>query len=337
MDPFGLKVILITCLVFVPLERLFAMHPEQKVFRRAWTNDLIFLLLNGVLTRLGLLAVIVATIFAAAQIVPASVQATVGGLPWWVQLPLVILISDLGFYWTHRMFHAVPWLWRFHAIHHSIEELDWLAGARVHPVDQILTKGASLVPLFALGFSGSAISVYALLYQWQSVLLHANVRIGFGPLRWLVASPQFHHWHHSNDREARNKNFAGQLSFLDALFGSLHLPRGQVPTSYGLDQPMPQRYVPQLMYPFVGERVFRSTSDAGVIGETMRVAEVAPAAPPWVGRWRLGLLHQLIQSLKQFANDLSPVRRADHRLLSTSSDHHRRIVLVDGENASLKR
>ncbi len=143
MDPFGLKAIFITCLVFVPLERLFAMHPKQKVFRRGWANDLIFLLLNGMLIKLGFLAIIAGSIFAAAQIVPASVQATVGGMPYWVQIPLVIVLSDLGFYWTHRMFHAVPWLWRFHAIHHSIEELDWLAAARVHPVDQILTKGSS--------------------------------------------------------------------------------------------------------------------------------------------------------------------------------------------------
>src|SRR6476646_8999516 len=226
MDPFGLKVIFITVLVFIPLERLFAMHP-QKVFRRDWGNDVIFLLLNGMLTKLGLLAVIVAVIFAAAWIIPASFQAMVGGLPYWVQIPAVIVLSDLGFYWTHRMFHAVPWLWRFHAIHHSIEELDWLAGARVHPVDQILTKGVSIVPIVAFGFSDVVIGLYALLYQWQSVLIHANVRIGFGPLRWLVASPEFHHWHHSADLEARDKNFAGQLSFLDALFGSLYMPKGK--------------------------------------------------------------------------------------------------------------
>src|SRR6266436_4200752 len=178
MDPFGLKVIFITILVFVPLERVFALHPEQKAFRRDWANDLVFLLFNGLLIKLGLLAVIAVSIFAATQIVPASFQAAIGGLPYWIQLPLVIVLSDLGFYWTHRMFHAVPWLWRF----------------------------------------------------------HSNVRFRFGPLRFLFASPEFHHWHHSDQREARDKNFAGQLSFLDALFGSLHLPRGQAPTTYGLDR-----------------------------------------------------------------------------------------------------
>jgi sterol desaturase/sphingolipid hydroxylase (fatty acid hydroxylase superfamily) len=269
MDPFGLKVIFITFLVFVPLERLFARHPQQKVFRRSWANDLIFLFLNGILIKLGLLAVIAAIIFAAARIVPASFQAAVGGLPYWVQIPAVIVLSDLGFYWTHRMFHAVPWLWRFHSIHHSIEELDWLAAARVHPVDQILTKGVSLIPVVALGFSEWAIGIYALLYQWQSILIHSNVQIGFGPLRWLVASPEFHHWHHSNDLEARDKNFAGQLSFLDALFGSIHMPHGQAPTAYGLDRPMPQRYAFQLLYPFVGDGVPIATT----------AEELRPASP----------------------------------------------------------
>ncbi|MGY4506355.1 sterol desaturase/sphingolipid hydroxylase (fatty acid hydroxylase superfamily) [Bradyrhizobium sp. GM24.11] len=258
MDPLGLKIILISCLVFVPLERLFALHPQQKVFRRAWANDLIFLLVNGLLIKLGLLAFIAGSTFLAASIVPASVQSTVGGLPYWVQIPLVIMLSDLGFYWTHRMFHAVPWLWRFHAIHHSIEELDWLAATRIHPIDQILTKGASLVPVVALGFSEWTIVVYALLFQWQSVFIHANVRFRFGPLRFLFASPEFHRWHHASDRDARDRNFAAQLSFLDALFGTLHMPKGQMPTAYGLDRPMPQRYALQLLNPFVSDRVRRS-------------------------------------------------------------------------------
>ena len=186
---------------------------------------------------------------------------------------MVIVLSDLGFYWTHRLFHAVPWLWRFHSIHHSIEELDWLAATRVHPVDQILTKGVSLIPIVALGFSELAIGVYALLYHWQSFLIHSNVGFGFGPLRLLLASPEFHHWHHSSDREARDRNFAGQLSFLDALFGTLHMPRGEMPTAYGLDRPMPQRYAFQLLYPFVGDGAYQSTP------ANARTDELQPANP----------------------------------------------------------
>jgi sterol desaturase/sphingolipid hydroxylase (fatty acid hydroxylase superfamily) len=267
MDPFGLKVIFVTCIVFLPLERLFALRREQKIFRRHWANDLIFFILNGLFIKLGLVVVFALTILAASQVVPSSLQSWIGGLPYWVQILAVLLLADLGVYWTHRMFHAVPWLWRFHEIHHSIEELDWLATFRAHPVDQILTKGASLIPIVALGFSELAIGVWALLSQWQSVFIHSNVRIKFGPLRLLLASAEFHHWHHSNDREARDRNFAGQLPFLDVLFGTLHMPRGRMPQSYGLDKPMPQRYAYQILYPFLGEQTQTAIPESAVRGK----------------------------------------------------------------------
>src|SRR5262245_2663734 len=263
VDWFGLKAFLITCLVFVPLERLVAMHPGQRIFRRGWRNDLIYNLLNGFLVKSGLGLLVVGVIVASGWLVPPSLQGMVAAQPYWLQIAEIIVLADIGFYCVHRTFHAVPWLWKFHAIHHSIEELDWLAAARVHPVDQILTKGAGLAPVFALGFSEVAIGIYAVLYSWQSFLIHANVDIRFGPLRWLIASPEFHHWHHSNDSEARNKNFAGQLPVLDLLLGTLHMPRGKVPERYGIDDPVPATYASQLLYPFKNQLGNRAaTTDA---------------------------------------------------------------------------
>jgi sterol desaturase/sphingolipid hydroxylase (fatty acid hydroxylase superfamily) len=248
----NLKGVLIACLIFIPLERLLAMHPLQRIFRRGFWNDLIYLFVNGWLIKLGILIIIAGTMVVFAWLIPPPVRASVAGQPYWLQIIEVILIADLGFYFVHRAFHAVPLLWRFHQIHHSIEELDWLAAARVHPVDQIATKGISLLPIFALGFSEAAIAAFALLYQWQSILLHSNISIHFGPLRWLIASPDFHHWHHSKESVARDKNFAGQLSLLDVLFGTAHMPRDQAPSQYGIDEPLPSTYVPQLLHPFKG-------------------------------------------------------------------------------------
>ncbi len=244
-----LKSILIVALIFVPLERVLALHPEQKVLRRHWVNDLVYLFLNGLPIWLGLVALMAVMVAGVRQIVPEAVTATVGTQPVWLQAIEVIVIADAGFYAAHRAFHRIPFLWRFHAVHHSIEEMDWLASHRVHPVDQILTKSASYLPVFALGFSAPAIAIFALVYQWQSVFIHANVRVGFGPLKWLFASPHFHHWHHANEEAARDKNFAGQLPYLDALAGTLYLP-DRMPARYGTDTPVPELYHQQLAFPF---------------------------------------------------------------------------------------
>jgi sterol desaturase/sphingolipid hydroxylase (fatty acid hydroxylase superfamily) len=251
-DWLNLKSILIACLIFIPLERLLAMHPLQGIFRRGWWNDVIYLFVNGWLIKLGVLIMIAGPIVVSAWLIPPPVRVAVAGQPYWLQIVEVVLVADLGFYFAHRMFHAIPLLWRFHQIHHSIEELDWLAAVRVHPVDQIATKGISLLPVFALGFSEAAIAAFAFLYHWQSILLHSNISISFGPLRWLIASPDFHHWHHSKEVAARDKNFAGQLSLLDVLFGTAHMPHGQVPSQYGIDDPLPSTYVKQLLHPFKG-------------------------------------------------------------------------------------
>ncbi|MGX5850022.1 sterol desaturase family protein [Mesorhizobium sp. PL10] len=250
-DLVDLKAVLVIALIFIPLERLLPLHAEQSPARRHWLNDVVYLLFNGIIIKIGLLAVIGTAMLVLHRFVPAGLAQAVQSQPVWLQAIEVLVLADTGFYLAHRAFHAIPFLWRFHSIHHSIEEMDWLAAHRVHPVDQILTKSASFLPVFALGFSTTAILIFTLVYQWQSLFVHSNTRIRVGPLKWLLASPQFHHWHHANEREAWDKNFAGQLPLLDMLGGTLFMP-DRMPQKYGTGDPVPPLYHQQLAYPFVG-------------------------------------------------------------------------------------
>lgn len=238
--------ILILLLIFLPLERLVPNRPDQRILRRHWFNDAIYLTLNPILITMGFVALVGVMMIGARAIVPDSVGETIRSYPVWAQAIGVIVVADIGFYFAHRLLHAVPFLWRFHAIHHSIEELDWLAAHRVHPLDQIFVSACSLVPVFALGFSGFAVAIMGFTYMLQSHLIHSNVRINFGPLRWVVTTPLYHHWHHAHgDRQV---NFAAQLTYLDWIFGTLHMP-DKMPDRLGIDDPVPTDYVRQLAYP----------------------------------------------------------------------------------------
>ena len=245
---FDFREILVVILIFVPLERLIPARADQRLLRRHWKNDLIFLFVNGIVCRIGFLLLtggIIALIDAHG---PTAISTFVAARPLWLQVVAAVMIADMGFYVAHRLFHAVPFLWRFHAIHHSIEELDWLAAHRVHPLDQIATSAASVLPLYALGFPAPAIAIYGLIYLLQSHLLHANVRLPLGPLNWIIATPHSHRWHHAYAVEGRGCNFGAQLIFMDSLFGTLRLPEA-APKRYGISDPVPVTYAEQLAWP----------------------------------------------------------------------------------------
>jgi lathosterol oxidase len=249
VDFFVLNLVLYSA-VFVPLERLFALRPEQQVFRRQWALDLTYFFVNSllveVLTILTLGPALVLFDWARVE----SVQPAVGLWPLLVQVPALLLVADFTQYWVHRTFHTVGVLWPFHAIHHSVEQMDWLAGSRLHLVDVILTRGLTYVPVFVLGFSEQALMIYVFIVAAQATFIHANVRWTFRPIQRFVVTPAFHHWHHSADRDSIDKNFSVHTPLWDLLFGTYHLP-SRWPTRYGLSdgREVPGRWVSQLVDP----------------------------------------------------------------------------------------
>jgi sterol desaturase/sphingolipid hydroxylase (fatty acid hydroxylase superfamily) len=163
----------------------------------------------------------------------------------------LLLFMDLLWYWSHRLFHRVPLLWRFHAIHHSATTIRWSTTGRVHPVNEIINYAITIVACFLVGFPISVVLPLVPVMVVYAVAAHTQWNPSLGPLRHVFAGPRFHRWHHTLQAEGGNKNFANVFSFWDRMFGTYHLPEGRVATVFGLDgETMPESYWAQLRYPF---------------------------------------------------------------------------------------
>ena len=177
-------------------------------------------------------------------------QTWASSLPLIVQVPLLLLLADLLAYWSHRWFHGER-LWRFHAIHHSSKTVDWLSSVRLHPVNDAVSRIVQVLPLYWMGFNGAALAAFVPFLTFYSLLLHANVSWSYGPLRYVIASPAFHRWHHTTEREGLDKNFANMFPFIDLAFGTFYMPAGRQPQEFGiLGDEVPNGLLAQLAYPF---------------------------------------------------------------------------------------
>jgi sterol desaturase/sphingolipid hydroxylase (fatty acid hydroxylase superfamily) len=239
-------------LIFIFIEKLFALRKDQPVFRPEWQTDFHHFIVNHMVVGFVLLAtnLLVHRLFGWAA--NDGIRGWVQGLNFWVALFLIILVADLVQYWTHRAYHEVPLLWRLHAVHHSVKSMDWMAGSRQHILELLITRTLVLAPIYVLGFSKEVIDAYIVVVGFQAVFNHANVSVRLGPLRYLVVTPNFHHWHHSQDDEAIDKNYAAHFAFLDYLFGTAVQSDREWPAQYGVvGDYVPNGFWKQFKFPFV--------------------------------------------------------------------------------------
>lgn len=235
--------------VFVPLERLRPLR-RQPTLRPGWRTDVAHFFVNNLLSLAGTVVVagvLVGVLSLAVDL--EGIRTAVGLQPGPVQFAEAVLIIALAGYWAHRLAHRVPALWRFHAVHHSSEALDWLASARLHPVDLVVLDVVVGVPLFVLGFSRETLGLSVIWTVVTPFLNHSNVRLRLPVLRWILPNPEWHHWHHAADAEALDRNFS-PFPVVDVLFGTAHLPTNRWPSGYGIREPMPDGYLRQLAHPF---------------------------------------------------------------------------------------
>ncbi len=252
---------LILSLIFFAIERLVARgrNRPQPVIRRGWGTDIVYwfttILLTKPLVRLMFilpLAILLLAKVTTIDVLKLGAYTGFGPLsrqPVWLQAVQIYLVTDFTGYWTHRLFHCGRW-WPFHAVHHSSEDLDWLGSLRVHPVNDLVNKLAQASPLLLLGYNPGVTLSTAPVLTFYAIFLHANVNWDFGPLRGVIATPVFHRWHHSRDREAWDKNFAGLLPLWDILFGTYYMPKGRFPENFGICEPMPAGWFGQMWEPF---------------------------------------------------------------------------------------
>lgn len=235
-------------LLFRPLELAFPAKRGQRFFRPDWWIDLCFFL-GQYLIWSGIVLWLLSRFGGAVNgFVPAEFRVAVAAQPWWLQAVEVVLLSDLCVYWGHRLQHRVPILWRFHAIHHSAEHLDWLAAHREHPVDTIYTMSLINLPVFVLGFPVETLAGLVAFRGMWAIYIHSNVRLPTGPLRVLFGAPELHHWHHHRDRDAGN--YANISPLMDVIFGTYRCPDHE-PEALGVEEPIARRgYLGQLLYPF---------------------------------------------------------------------------------------
>lgn len=241
-----------SALIFIPLEHHFARRPIA-ILRDGWRTDAAYFFMSHVLIQLILILVTASTVLVLGVTKIPGIQSVIGDMPFLAQFVIAVFIADAFQAALHRGYHRIGVLWRFHAVHHSSRELDWLAGSRVHFLETVLTRGTVLLPLLVLGFSQPAVNAYAVLVGLQAVVAHSNIGIRFGWLEYVMVLPRYHHWHHARHADYWDRNYAIHLPLIDMLMGSFKLPPdGSWPDEYGvlILETVPQGFISQHTMPF---------------------------------------------------------------------------------------
>lgn len=248
------RVLLFTALAglaFAPLERSFGRHRGAP--RAGRLADLGFATFGGVLVHLGIATLVggaLAGLDGLAREEPLLVGIGDRTARTVLEVGTGLVIFELVGYAYHRLAHAVPWMWRLHAVHHSSERMDWLASFRQHPLEILLVTLAQNAPLVLLGLPLGSHALVLLLLRLDTVYVHADLELPRGgAMRWLgelVATPAFHHRHHQ--RDGAPCNFSSVFPWIDRLFGTHD---AALAGPVGLDAPMPRSFLGLLVVPFV--------------------------------------------------------------------------------------
>jgi sterol desaturase/sphingolipid hydroxylase (fatty acid hydroxylase superfamily) len=246
-------------IVFTVLTSLWACNPSRPWWRKSdIVTDLCYWFFIPVITRylrIGMLVLGAAVLF---RITTAdglvafyeNGHGPLATLPLPAQMIIFLIGEDIILYWTHRLFHGRR-MWRYHAVHHSSEELEWISAARFHPINLFLGSVTADVVMLLAGISPNVFVVLGPLTIAHSAFVHANLDWTLGPFKYVIAGPVFHRWHHTSPERGGDKNFAATFPILDVLFGTFYMPKGELPDHYGIaERDYPKTFQAQLLRPF---------------------------------------------------------------------------------------
>ncbi|GAK46009.1 Sterol desaturase [Tepidicaulis marinus] len=197
--------------------------------------------------------VVSAAVGAAAVVDPSEASYAIWPESWplWAQAVLGLAVAEFGLYWAHRLAHEIPFLWRFHAVHHSVTRLWFINTGRFHFVDTFWSILLSQPLLYVLGAPLDVFLWVSATTAFIGILTHCNIETRTGYLDLVFNTPQLHRWHHSMKLEEGNRNYGENLMLWDQLFGTYYDdPSRRPPARIGIHEPMPARFRDQLVYPF---------------------------------------------------------------------------------------
>jgi sterol desaturase/sphingolipid hydroxylase (fatty acid hydroxylase superfamily) len=180
----------------------------------------------------------------------------VNSFPFVIRLLLFFVITDFVQWRIHRLLHSNKWLWNFHKVHHSVKEMGFAAHLRYHWMETVVYRTLLYIPLaFIGGYQVDDVIFVHLFALTIGHLNHANVRLSYGPLKYVFNNPEMHIWHHSKQLPVGNKhgvNFGISLSLWDYIFRTAHVPQSgrDLELGFDKDEKFQKDFLHQEMYPF---------------------------------------------------------------------------------------
>ena len=252
-------------LVFLLLEIIIPWRKKQPVLRKDFWLDGFYMFFNFFLFSLiGYYAISnvfveVFNDFLALFGITNLVAIKVNNLPVWSQLLMLFVLRDFIQWNTHRLLHRVPWLWQFHKVHHSVQQMGFAAHLRYHWMENVVYRFLEYIPLAMIGFGITDFIIVHIFTLAVGHFNHSNININLGPLKYIFNNPQMHIWHHAKELPEDHPygiNYGLTLSVWDYLFGTAVIPKEgrDIKLGFNDDEDFPEDFVYQQAYPFIKKK-----------------------------------------------------------------------------------